>query len=121
MHAVRGHRTLGRDARLDEVRDRCLAGRRLDRVPLAGVLVRVRVHEHVVHLRECRHRLEQLARARQREPRRVRVADATIRGAVPALVQRGARVERRACRLEQACGHAVADVHHRLAEVRANT
>src|SRR5438132_150921 len=121
VHAVRDHASIIHQADVIEVRGRRPAGRGLHERSLAEVLVRVGVDEKPEPLRDIADGLDQLARAREREPRGVGVPDAPARRLVPGHRETYAMVDRLAGRLAKALRHAVAAIHHRLAESRADT
>ncbi len=107
-HAMGEAEAVGREAGVGEIVDVLPAGARLDQRDLVAILRGVRMNHELMLDRETRHRFEQLARARHREPRREGGAQAAIRAAVPAPGDRHALVDRmrwclRATAREQRC------------------
>ena len=120
VDAVRGAQMRGRQAQARQILQIRQAARDLpDDRDLVARFRRVRVDERVMLVRQARDRFEQIARARDGEARRERGVQTAVRRAVPALADREALVERRARLFLQALGHLRVEVHHALADRRA--
>ena len=118
-HAVSEAELRRGQAGVGEIVDVLAAGARLDQRDLVAILRRVRVDDELMLDREPRDGFEQLARARDRESRRERGAQAAIGPAVPALGDRHAFVDRSRGLFHQSRRHRGIRVHHALADDRA--
>ncbi len=115
--AVRGAQPSRRESRVGEVLQIAEAARQSPHeIHFVAVLRRVRVYEDLVALRQVRDRFEQLSRAGHREARRERGAQPSVGGAVPALDQRQALVDRVARPFAEPSRDLAAGVHHALAD-----
>ncbi len=119
LDAVREHRARPRDAEGGQDVDVVLTEDLTYLVPLARVLGRVRVHDHLGVRRELRRRAQELLGAAQDEARSEGVPEPT-RGSVPARQERRALVQAVLAALAQALRQAAARVHHRLAREPAD-